>query len=139
MKQINQLTALLTEIVSRNYSTKCEDTNIIVRMMKNIKRYELVYYLLITIFQMMFLLIDKSLLLPALLLMITPISTIILNPYIKGMYFIWSLYPLLVMLAFVVSVTNGTVILFSIDVIFSFSIIVCHSITFDSTPFENMC
>ena len=138
MKQINKLTSLLNEILSRNYTTKCED-NIIMRMMKNIKRYELVYYLFITMVQMMFLLIDRELLLPALIMMITPISTIILNPYLKGVYYIWSLYPILVMLAFIVSVMNNTVILFSIDVFISFGLIISHSVTFDSRSFENLC
>ena len=138
MKQINRLTSLLNEILSKHYTTKCED-NIIMRMMQNIKRYELVYYLFITMIQMIFLLMDRELLVPALIMMFTPITTIILNPYVKGMFFIWSLYPLLVMLAFVFSVMNETVVLFSIDVLVSFVLIISHSVTFDSRSFEDEC
>ena len=139
MKQINRLTALLTEIVSKNYKTTCEEGNILIRIMNNINRYELVYYLIITVMQLVFLLISKDLLLPAFIMMIMPISTLILNPYMTKMMFLWSLYPLIVTFAFIVSIINNTHLLFSLDVILSFGMILTHAMTFDCTPFENLC
>ena len=138
MKNINKLTSLLTEIISKNYNTRFEDGNVIVRIMKNIKRYELVYYLMITVVQLIFLLIDRELLLPCLIMLISPITTIILNPYLKEMYYVWSLYPIMVMLGFVVSVLNNTPVMFIDDCLVSLGTILFHAIFFDPSPFQDV-
>ena len=135
MNKINELTILLEEVLSKNYHVPYGN-QIWVRAVNNIKRYEIVYFLIILIVQLLFLLIDKELLLPTFIILVIPIFALFVNPYLKIFHYQTSLYPTLIFLAIIVSFYYNCVGIFSIDVSLSLILIFIHMASFDSSQFN---
>ncbi|GAB1220445.1 hypothetical protein ENUP19_0054G0015 [Entamoeba nuttalli] len=135
MNKINELTTLLEEVLSKNYHIP-SGNQIWVRAINNIKRYEIVYFLIILVVQLLFLLIDKELLLPTFIILVIPIFALFVNPYLKIFHCQTSLYPTLMLLAIMVSFYYKCIGMFSVDVSLSLILIFIHMTSFDSSQFN---
>ncbi|KAL7712052.1 Uncharacterized protein QTN25_010290 [Entamoeba marina] len=106
------------------------------RVSNNIKRYEAVYLLMMTIVNLLFLLFNKQLLVPTILLVSIPMLSLTINRYIRFLNHRLSIYVSMWVLTILTSTFCLCEVTFIVDCLLAFVVSITHMITFDSKVFE---
>ncbi|ELP90405.1 hypothetical protein EIN_016240 [Entamoeba invadens IP1] len=131
MKGFNELIGLLEEVLTQNYDLCPESFNVVlVRSIRNIERYSLVYFLMILTIQCVFLLINKDFLLPTVFVTIVPLATLFFPHEMKNAKCAVFLFFSLILLALIISSLLGFLSSFVVDLGFIVGLPMIHMALF---------